>query len=122
MKVLVCGGRTFEDEDLLNRELDRLHAEYGFSTLIEGVARGADQLAGVWARSRGVALVEYPARWEEEGRHAALIRNKRMLVEGRPDLVVAFHGGRGTWHMCKLADDAGVPVIRIAAPSDLDRA
>ncbi len=113
MRVLVCGGREFADADLLDRELDRLHAEHGFTHVIEGVARGADQLAGQWARARGIALVEFPARWEEEGRHAALIRNERMLKEGLPDLVVAFPGKRGTYHMCRLASEAGVPVIKI---------
>lgn len=115
MKVLVCGGREFADVDLLTHELDRLNAEHNFTQLIEGVAKGADHLAGEWARSRGIELCEFPAKWEEEGRHAALIRNERMLVEGKPDLVVAFPGKRGTWHMCKLAEDAGVRVIKIAA-------
>lgn len=115
MKVLVCGGREFADADLLNHELDRLHAEHRFTQVINGVARGADALAGEWARSRGVELKEFPADWQGEGRHAALIRNERMLVEGKPDLVVAFPGKRGTYHMCRLAEDAGVEVIRVAA-------
>jgi UDP-N-acetylmuramoylalanine-D-glutamate ligase len=33
-----------------------------------------------------------------------------MLRDGRPELVVAFPGGKGTAHMVKLARAAGVPV------------
>jgi hypothetical protein len=48
-----------------------------------------------------------------EGRHAALIRNERMLNEGKPDAVIAFPGGRGTFHMSRLAESAGVRLIEV---------
>jgi ABC-type Fe3+-hydroxamate transport system substrate-binding protein len=38
----------------------------------------------------------------------------RVLVcGGKPDLVVAFPGGRGTANMIEQAEQAGVPVRRI---------
>ena len=64
MKVLVCGGQDFHDATFVNAELDRLHAERPFSVVIEGDARGVDRLAGDWARSRSIALVEYAAQWK----------------------------------------------------------
>ena len=36
-----------------------------------------------------------------------------MIVEGTPDLVIAFPGGRGTENMIKQAEAAGIPVRRI---------
>ncbi|MEM9912925.1 MAG: hypothetical protein AAF922_19365 [Pseudomonadota bacterium] len=45
------------------------------------------------------------------GRAAGPIRNKEMLDEGCPDLVVAFPGGRGTANMVKQAQAAGVEVL-----------
>jgi hypothetical protein len=36
-----------------------------------------------------------------------------MLREGRPELVVAFPGGKGTAHMVKLAMAAAVPVRQL---------
>jgi hypothetical protein len=36
-----------------------------------------------------------------------------MLNEGRPDLVVAFPGGKGTAGMMALARKADVPVIKL---------
>jgi predicted Rossmann-fold nucleotide-binding protein len=33
-----------------------------------------------------------------------------MLSEGKPDLVIAFPGGRGTADMIRQAKEAGVPV------------
>jgi hypothetical protein len=113
MRVLVCGGRSFADRTLLEQTLDRLHAARRFSLLIEGDAVGADRLAGTWARARGVALSVFKADWDGLGSKAGPIRNHRMLVEGRPELVVAFPGRRGTAHMIRLAQDAGVEVIQV---------
>lgn len=114
MKVLVCGGRDFTDVAFINAELDRLHAQYHFDIVIEGDARGVDRLAGEWARARGVELLVFPADWKGEGRHAALIRNERMLRQGEPDLVVAFPGGGGTWYTCSHAEKLGIHVLRLA--------
>lgn len=113
LRVLVCGGRTFDDAKFVFAQLDRLHAECGFETLIEGDARGVDRLAGEWAQARGVELIKFPADWQNEGRHAALIRNERMLRAGHPDLVIAFPGGNGTLYTCRMAEELGIPVIRI---------
>jgi len=115
VKVLVCGGRDFNDAEFIFSELDRLHAQYHFVTVIEGAARGVDSIAGAWARARGVNLVEYPADWANEGRHAALIRNERMLREGKPDLVIAFPGGNGTAHTCWHAEKSGIQVVKLLA-------
>lgn len=114
VKVVICGGRNFNDTDFIYGELDRLHAQHGFDTVIEGDARGVDRIAGEWARARGVELIEFPADWKNEGRHAALIRNERMLREGKPDMVIAFPGGNGTWHTCSQAEQLGIPVVRVA--------
>jgi hypothetical protein len=112
-KVLVCGGRDFEDRAALYAELDRLHANRPFRAVIAGGARGADTLAVEWARSRGVAYDVYMADWKGLGRKAGPIRNQRMLVEGKPDLVVAFPGGTGTTGMVALSRSAGVEVIMV---------
>jgi hypothetical protein len=112
LRVLVCGGRDFTDAGFIHAALDRLHAQYGFRTVIEGDACGVDRIAGEWARARGIELAEFPADWKSEGRHAALIRNLRMLNEGKPDLVVAFPGGNGTWYTCSHAEKLGIRIVK----------
>jgi UDP-N-acetylmuramoylalanine-D-glutamate ligase len=59
--------------------------------------------------------VKAPADCETHGRSADPIRNRRTLDEGKPDLVVAFPGGRGTAHMVSQARAAGVRVIEVMA-------
>jgi len=53
----------------------------------------------------------YPALWEVHGKSAGFIRNKLMLEDGQPELVIAFPGGRGTSNMVSLAESAGVEVV-----------
>ncbi len=113
MRVLVCGGRDLEDTVLAFEVLDRLHGERRFTVLIEGDARGADRIAGTWADARGIEHRVFPADWRRLGRKAGPIRNLQMLQEGKPDLVVAFPGGRGTAHMARCAGEAGVPVLQV---------
>jgi hypothetical protein len=105
-RVLVCGGRNFSEVDYLYEELDKLN----ISCLIQGGATGADALAFTWAISRGIKTEMYKADWAKNGRAAGPIRNLLMLKEGKPDLVVAFHGGNGTAHMVKIAKEHKIPV------------
>lgn len=106
MRVLVCGGRDFEDEGLMGRILDTIP----ISTVIHGMARGADRMGGAYAKLHGLDVVEFPALWDTHGKRAGHVRNAQMLTEGQPDLVVAFPGGRGTDNMIEQAKKAGVEV------------
>lgn len=114
MRVLVCGGRNYHNATRIFDVLDKLNTEAGIDCIIEGGSRGADQHAYVWALDRSVACERYEADWENQGSFAGPMRNKRMLEEGKPDLVIAFPGGRGTADMVRKARRAGVEVVEIA--------
>lgn len=113
--VLVCGGRDYDNERHAFRVLDGLHKARPIERIIQGGARGADQLARAWAISRGVLLNTYDADWSAHGRRAGPIRNQLMLDEGQPGLVVAFAGGRGTADMLRRAKAAGVDWMSVSA-------
>lgn len=113
MKILVCGGRDYDDYDRLEDELNLLWRVHGDFTVISGMARGADSLAVRYAEDYDCPLEKFPADWDTHGRSAGYIRNQQMLDEGKPDLVVAFPGGRGTENMIKIARKAGVEVYKI---------
>lgn len=80
--------------------------------VVEGEARGADQLAREWAEENNIAVEPHPAKWDELGKAAGAIRNIEMLGTG-VDAVIAFPGGRGTAHMVEIAGVAGVPVVQL---------
>lgn len=124
MRVLICGGRDYNDWETFNRELDgflgsrgHLEPEYNMPVnvlIIHGdCPTGADSMADRYAVVNWTGLEVFPANWEEHGRAAGPIRNQQMLDEGRPDVVIAFPGGRGTAHMVGIAKKAGVEVIEV---------
>jgi hypothetical protein len=112
MRVLVCGGRDFKDWDLLSEELTYLLGE--IDVIIHGGAKGADRLAGDFAFAAGITEEVYLAKWDEHGLAAGPIRNQRMLDDGKPDLVIAFPGGKGTADMVRRARAAGVEVREVS--------
>jgi hypothetical protein len=125
-RVLVCGGRDFVDRDMLFRTLDtetpRTEPDaYGNDmplnvTIIHGdCPTGADLFADDWAAVNWCSVEGYPADWQMHGRAAGPIRNQRMLDEGKPDLVIAFPGGRGTADMVRRAMRAGVKILEVRA-------
>jgi hypothetical protein len=117
IRLLVCGGRYFDDQDRVDAILDRLHSELGIAVLIQGGQKfwskrhhrfiGADYQAKVWAEKRGVPCIEEPANWAL-GRSAGKARNSKMLRQHRPDRGVAFPGQNGTADMVSKLRAAGV--------------
>ena len=110
MRVLICGGRQFADAAFLWKTMDELHSRTPITEVIVGGAVGADTLGEDWAKDRRIPYRIFIADWATHGRAAGPIRNKVMLDEGNPDLVVAFPGNRGTANMLSQARDARVKV------------
>lgn len=132
-RVLICGGRDFGDWQGFIRAMTTVGdqgylgaSEYNTGwdsqqyalTVIHGDAKGADNLAGKWAQDQGHDLEVYPADWYTHGRSAGYIRNAKMLEEGKPDLVIAFPGGKGTKMMIDLATKAKVLTLGVKIMGD----
>jgi hypothetical protein len=113
--VLVTGGRDYKDREHVFQQLDWLAERYGDLKVIEGGADGADKWARAWRADRRRPGRSYIANWARYPRGAGVLRNAEMLADGKPDLVLAFPGGRGTADMIRRAQTAGVRVIEIAA-------
>lgn len=115
LRVLVCGGRDFNNKGLLFATLDTylgLYLAHNNIILVSGHAKGADSLVEEYAIARGYRCEIYPAEWDNLNvphcriKHrydgtlynalAGFNRNKEMLKVS--DKVVAFWDGvsRGT--------------------------
>lgn len=132
MKWLVCGGRNYGTDGPNGPEyrhiidtLEGLAQQYcpGYPSeevmlpegieVISGKAKGVDTVAIDWAIVNWLTFQEFPAEWNKYGKSAGMKRNMQMLHEGKPDLVIAFPGGKGTAMMIRIARDAGLPVLEI---------
>lgn len=112
-RVLVTGGRKYSNRKLVYAALDRLYnSDYiGRMTLIEGGAKGADRLAQDWANQAhiDVDLITCEADWDRYGLSAGMRRNKDM-ANLKPDVCIAFLGGRGTQNMVDLCRERNIKV------------
>ncbi len=111
MRVLVCGGRDYNNYDKICEVLDKHKSN--IYCIIHGAAKGADYLAQTWALVNFVLNIPYHAEWKKYGNKAGPIRNQRMIDEGHPNLVIAFPGGKGTADMVRRAKANKIDVMEI---------
>lgn len=123
-RVLVFGGRDYNNESRVYRVLDAAVKRLGLSYVIHGDATGADELAKLWAIDRGIGHREFKADWNDLTQPGARIRerpdgsrydanagprrNQAMIDQGRPDLGIGFPGGKGTRDMLERCRRAGI--------------
>ena len=112
MRLLVCGSRTWTNYEAIFNAIVDIMADTAVDCIIEGEAKGADSLARRAAEELDIPVLKFPADWKTHRKQAGFIRNKQMLVEGIPDLVLAFQVNRsaGTQATIDLARAAGIPV------------
>lgn len=108
MKILICGGRDFDDYKRVKAAVIMLagsRLEVEPDTIISGGASGADACAKRLAEG-GYYYQEFPANWDKHGKAAGPIRNKEM-IDQNPDVVLAFWNGvsKGTANTIQLAKD-----------------
>lgn len=109
-RVLITGGRDYDDWAMFRRAMIDFGAEQKISLIIHGGASGADRMAADFAAQRGIACARVDAHWRTLGRKAGPVRNSWMIDLLKPDAVIAFPGGDGTADCIRRAGVANVPV------------
>jgi hypothetical protein len=104
----------------MDRILKQIHksSQGPITCIIHGGARGADHMAGLWARKHDINMKQYPADWDKHGNAAGPIRNAQMLAEGFPDICVAFPGGRSCTTARLIRQGAAVCCVRMYQPEE----
>lgn len=124
-KLIICGGRDFDDKELLinsfNQVLAELPDEYVVS-IVSGMAPGADRLAYLYAKEINCTCYSMAADWDKHGKRAGFIRNADMINVA--DGVLAFHDGtsKGTAHTIQLAKNKGIYLKVISYVNDVNKA
>ena len=113
MKVIIAGGRKFDDYKILKREVLFIMDNLDISEIVSGVANGADKLGERFANEFGIPIKRFPANWQKLGRSAGYKRNAEMAAYA--DALIAFWDGKskGTKHMIDLAKNKNLKVTVI---------
>ena len=111
-RIIVAGGRGFQDYDLLKESLDKIVRQYENVEIISSHAKGADAMCEQYAKEHGLPCNIFPAEWKKYGKRAGFIRNSQMLEYAAKEkpLVVAFWNGNshGTKDTIDKANEMGI--------------
>ena len=103
LKVIVAGGRDFQNYGLLSEKLDKLFSKRADVVIVSGMASGADSLAVKYADENKIRVSEFSEKWKKFGNASGFRRNVEMARFA--DACVCFWDGKsvGTKHMIDTA-------------------
>lgn len=89
VKLIVAGGRDFQNYPLMCKELDKIKET--IECVVSGDAKGADTYGCIYARDNDIPIRHFPADWQKYGTAAGYVRNKQM--GDYADELIAFWDG-----------------------------
>lgn len=112
MKLIIAGGRDYllaeKDYEFLGTITPSI------TEIVSGGCSGADRCGEDFARANDIPIKLFLADWNEYGRAAGPIRNRKMAEYA--DAVVLFPGGRGTDSMRNEAHRAKISIFERLTP------
>ena len=113
-RILICGSRDWNNFRIIENFLMSLEKD---TVIIHGGCRGADTIAGYISKQLGLEVVIFNADWGM-GKSAGPKRNQKMLDEGKPTKIVAFHedieNSKVTKDMITKGSKANIEIIVIS--------
>ena len=108
MRVIIAGGRNYNDYDTLLEAVSE--SRFQIDAVISGGATGVDALGERFAKERNLPLEIFLPDWNKHGKAAGPIRNKEMAMNA--DGLIALWDGqsRGTKNMIDIAQKIGLYV------------
>ena len=102
-KVIIAGGRDFNNYELLKEECDEFLKGIEDIEIVSGGAYGADKLGERYAKERGYDVQLFIPNWKLHKNSAGVKRNWQMACYS--NILIAFWDGssRGTANMIELA-------------------
>ena len=104
MRLIIAGGREFNDYELLKDKVDYFLSKYNETIeIVSGKARGADSLGERYAKEHGYKIKEFPADWDTHKKAAGYIRNQEMANYATHCICFWDGESKGTEHMINIA-------------------
>ena len=111
MKIVVTGGRDYDDWAMVDEVLTRLNPSHIY---VGDCPTGVDKMVQDWADLYKVNYTIFTANWDKFKKAAGPLRNTEMLKKaGDKATVIAFPGGKGTDNCVKTAVSLNRIVMRV---------
>ncbi len=107
IKLIIAGGRDFDDYPLLQLETQRFLVEQNFNPkeliIVSGKAKGADTGGEIFAEKYNFPIASFPADWNQFGKRAGHLRNEEMAKFATHLLLFWDGKSRGSANMLENA-------------------
>lgn len=103
MNIIIAGSRTFNDYELLKKEVCTFIEELNTKDIIIvcGMANGADKLGYKYAKEHNLNIIEMLADWNLYGKSAGYKRNLAMSQLSEAAIIFT-NGSKGSQHMIDI--------------------
>lgn len=110
MRIAIIGSRNSGNTNFAEELEKRITFKAG-DIIVSGGARGIDSFAARYASEHGLGLIEHLPDYQNNGRGATFIRNRKIVDSA--DLLIAFWDGesRGTKYTIDYAKRKGVECL-----------
>ena len=109
LKVVFTGDRNWSDIKRVKQIFRSIPKD---SIIIVGDAKGLDYFVEKIASEANMKVIVYKAEWDKYGLKAGPIRNRLMINENQPDLIIGFHNdiksSKGTLHTLNYGKLKGI--------------
>lgn len=114
IKLGIIGSRTFNDYELMKKEVSLVNVE----CIVSGGARGADSLGKRLAEENNIYYLEFLPDYKTHGKKAPFLRNTEIVEAS--DVIIAFWDGKstGTLDALKKAKKLGKKVMIVLFDQD----
>ena len=110
VRIMIAGSRSFNNYQLLKDTIDKVLTKLNLTQEniinVNGVAKGADTLGGIYAKEKGYSIERYPAKWKDLNANPCKIKynkygpynclagmNRNIDMVKVSDIVFMFHDG-----------------------------
>lgn len=111
-KVIIAGGRSFKDYQLLKLECDKILSQKKLTEeiqIVSGGADGADKLGEQYAKQRGYIVKRFEAEWGIYDKAAGPIRNKQMADYADAAIIFWNNFSKGAANMILQCQIKNIP-------------
>lgn len=110
MKVIIAGGRDFDDYEALKEAIKQ--SKFKIKEVVSGAAKGADSLGERWAKENNVPVKQFKPDWNNTNHPDAIVKFKQNPWTKKEEAYDWGAGFRRNGEMAKYAD------ALIAMPGD----
>ena len=109
-RVIVAGGRDFQNYHLLEEKLNKLLSEKKNVIIVSSLEDGTGRLGHRYDQNNNLKVDYYPALYQVFGNMAAFERNQEMAKNA--DACICFWNGKsvGTKDMMDIAKTMNIPL------------